>query len=65
MSKAGVSKSVVTQFVRLIVPAGKATPTPPVGPALGQRGVKAIDFCKQFNERTKTMIAGSLTLDLL
>lgn len=42
-----------SSFVRLVIPAGKATPTPPVGPALGQRGVKAIDFCKQFNEATK------------
>ncbi|KAJ1984572.1 mitochondrial 54S ribosomal protein YmL19 [Dimargaris cristalligena] len=40
-------------LLRLIVPAGKATPSPPVGPALGQRGVKSMDFCKQFNDRTK------------
>ena len=39
-------------FVRLLVPANKAAPTPPVGPALGQRGIKAIDFCKQFNALT-------------
>ncbi|CAG8433939.1 17965_t:CDS:1 [Funneliformis caledonium] len=39
--------------IKILVPAGKATPTPPIGPALGQRGVKAIDFCKQFNELTK------------
>jgi len=37
---------------RLIVPAGKASPSPPVGPALGARGVKSIDFCKEFNART-------------
>ncbi|KAI8871326.1 ribosomal protein L11 [Ramicandelaber brevisporus] len=40
-------------MIRLVIPAGKATPSPPIGPALGQRGVKAIDFCKQFNEVTK------------
>jgi large subunit ribosomal protein L11 len=44
--------------LRLIVPAGKATPTPPVGPALGQRGVKSMDFCKQFNDRTKHYTPG-------
>ena len=38
--------------LRLLVPAGKAAPTPPVGPALGQRGVKSMDFCKKFNELT-------------
>ncbi|KAJ7068103.1 mitochondrial 54S ribosomal protein YmL19 [Mycena amicta] len=37
---------------RLLVPAGKAAPTPPVGPALGARGVKSMDFCKEFNART-------------
>eukprot|EP00158_Paraphelidium_tribonemae_P005574 Partr_v1_DN27409_c3_g1_i1_m71690 putative Ribosomal protein len=46
------------QLVRLYVPAGQATPTPPIGPALGQRGVKAIDFCKQYNDRTKDIITG-------
>ncbi|EIW82205.1 ribosomal protein L11 [Coniophora puteana RWD-64-598 SS2] len=39
-------------LVRLIVPAGKATPSPPVGPALGARGIKSMDFCKEFNART-------------
>jgi len=37
---------------RLLIPAGKAAPTPPVGPALGARGVKSMDFCKEFNART-------------
>ncbi|KAG0000291.1 hypothetical protein BGZ65_004491 [Modicella reniformis] len=46
-------------LLRLVVPAGKATPTPPIGPALGQRGVKSMDFCKQFNDRTKTVEAGT------
>ncbi|KAH8083002.1 60s ribosomal protein l19, mitochondrial precursor [Filobasidium floriforme] len=47
-----MSKAAVTQVVKILVPAGKATPSPPVGPALGARGVKAMDFCKEFNART-------------
>ena len=43
----------VTAFVKLQIPAGKATPTPPVGPALGQHGLNIMGFCKEFNERTK------------
>ena len=39
-------------FVKLQIPAGKATPAPPVGPALGQHGVNIMGFCKEFNERT-------------
>ncbi|KAJ1968057.1 mitochondrial 54S ribosomal protein YmL19 [Dispira parvispora] len=50
----GAAKS-VSSLLRLVVPAGKATPSPPVGPALGQRGVKSMDFCKQFNDRTKNI----------
>ncbi len=42
----------VTALVKLQVPAGKATPAPPIGPALGQHGVNIMGFCKEFNERT-------------
>jgi large subunit ribosomal protein L11 len=42
----------VIGFVKLQVPAGKATPSPPVGPALGQHGVNIMEFCKTFNART-------------
>ena len=42
----------VTGFVKLQIPAGKATPAPPVGPALGQHGVNIMGFCKEFNEKT-------------
>lgn len=42
----------IKAVVKLNIPAGKASPTPPVGPALGQHGVPLMDFCKQFNEKT-------------
>ena len=43
----------VIGFIKLQIPAGKATPAPPVGPALGQHGVNIMAFTKEFNERTK------------
>ena len=43
----------VAGFIKLQIPAGKATPAPPVGPALGQHGVNIMSFTKEFNERTK------------
>ena len=43
----------VTGFIKLQIPAGKVTPAPPVGPALGQHGVNIMAFTKEFNERTK------------
>ncbi len=52
-----MAKKVKTQ-IKLQIPAGAANPAPPVGPALGQHGVNIMDFCKQFNERTKSMEAG-------
>lgn len=42
----------IVGYVKLQVPAGKATPAPPIGPALGQHGVNIMGFCKEFNERT-------------
>lgn len=42
----------VAGYIKLQIEAGKATPAPPVGPALGQHGVNIMDFCKQFNEKT-------------
>jgi large subunit ribosomal protein L11 len=44
---------VVTAMVKLQIPAGNATPAPPVGPALGQHGVNIVEFCKAFNARTQ------------
>lgn len=49
----------LNHFVKLIVGAGQASPQPPVGPALGSKGVKAIDFCKDFNARTAHYIPGT------
>jgi len=47
-----MAKQILTQ-IKLQIPAGQATPAPPVGPALGQHGVNIMEFCKQFNEKTK------------
>ena len=46
----------ITGYIKLQIPAGKATPAPPVGPALGQKGVNIVAFTKEFNERTKNQI---------
>jgi large subunit ribosomal protein L11 len=45
----------VRAYVKLQIPAGKATPAPPIGPALGQHGVAIMNFCKEYNERTQAM----------
>ncbi len=46
----------ITGYVKLQINAGKATPAPPVGPALGQHGVNIMGFCKEFNERTQSQV---------
>ena len=43
----------ISGFIKLQIPAGQANPAPPVGPALGQKGVNIMEFCKQFNAKTK------------
>ena len=48
-----MAKKVMTE-IKLQIPAGQATPSPPVGPALGQRGVNIMEFCKAFNAKTQT-----------
>jgi large subunit ribosomal protein L11 len=53
-----MAKKTVKAVVKLQVPAGKATPAPPVGPALGPHGVQAAQFCQQFNERTRKQEEG-------
>ncbi len=53
-----MAKKVVGQL-KLQIKAGEATPSPPVGPALGQRGINIMEFCKAFNARTQEMVKGS------
>ena len=48
----------IVGFIKLQVPAGKANPSPPIGPALGQRGLNIMEFCKAFNAKTQGMEAG-------
>jgi large subunit ribosomal protein L11 len=50
----------ITGLIKLHIPAGKATPAPPVGPALGQHGVNIMDFCKAFNARTSKIEGGTI-----
>ncbi len=57
-----MAKKVVGE-IKLQIPAGKANPSPPVGPALGQRGVNIMEFCKAFNEGTKDM--GSFNIPVI
>src|ERR1700687_4843601 len=49
----------VTGFLKLQVPAGAANPSPPIGPALGQRGLNIMEFCKAFNAQTQKLEKGS------
>jgi large subunit ribosomal protein L11 len=53
-----MAKKKIATYIKLQCPAGKATPAPPVGPALGPHGVSAPQFVQQFNDRTKTMEPG-------
>ncbi|KAH8106206.1 mitochondrial ribosomal protein L11 [Cristinia sonorae] len=62
MSKSALQRS---QVVRVLISAGKAAPTPPVGPILGARGVKSMDFCKEFNARTAHIESGVPTPTLI
>ena len=48
----------IVGFIKLQVPAGKANPSPPIGPALGQRGLNIMEFCKAFNAQTSSMEPG-------
>ncbi len=51
----------ITGFINLIIPAGKANPSPPIGPALGQHGVNLMEFCKAFNAQTEKSEPGMPT----
>jgi large subunit ribosomal protein L11 len=55
----------VTAMIKLQIPAGKATPAPPVGPALGQHGVNIMEFCKQFNAKTAGRDAEGLIIPVV
>jgi large subunit ribosomal protein L11 len=55
----------VSGFIKLQVPAGKANPSPPIGPALGQHGVNIMEFCKQFNARTQAQAKDDVTIPIL
>ena len=48
----------IAGYIKLQIPAGKANPSPPIGPALGQRGLNIMEFCKAFNAKTQSMEAG-------
>ena len=59
------TKKKILGLIKLQIPAGKANPSPPVGPALGQKGLNIMEFCKAFNAATQKMepgIAGQITL---
>ena len=49
----------ITGYIKLVIPAAKATPSPPVGPALGQKGVNIMEFCKAFNAATQDLTPGT------
>jgi large subunit ribosomal protein L11 len=55
----------VTGQIKLQIPAGKANPAPPVGPALGQHGVNIMEFCKQFNAQTQTQAKDALIIPVV
>ena len=54
----------VRAFVKLQIPAGKATPAPPVGPALGPHGINIMAFCKEYNARTSTQAGSIIPVEL-
>lgn len=54
----------VAAIVKLQIPAGKATPAPPVGPALGQHGVNIMEFCKSYNEKTASLIGTIVPVEI-
>ena len=54
----------VIGVIKLHVPAGKATPAPPVGPALGQQGVNIMEFCKAYNERTASQVGNIVPVEI-
>ena len=55
----------ITGYVKLQIPAGKANPAPPIGPALGQAGVNIMEFCKQFNAKTQAQMKEALIIPVI
>jgi len=55
----------ISGYIKLQVPAGKANPAPPIGPALGQHGVNIMEFCKQFNAKTQPQAKEGLTIPVV
>ena len=55
----------VTGYIKLQIPAGKANPSPPIGPALGQHGVNIMEFCKQYNARTQQQAKDDLIIPVI
>ena len=51
-----MAKKEISGYVKLQIKGGQANPAPPVGPALGQRGINIMEFCKAFNEKTKSLL---------
>jgi len=58
-----MAKKVAEKF-KMMIPAGQANPSPPVGPALGQRGVNIMEFCKAFNEKTKDKMGFKIPVEV-
>jgi len=58
-----MAKKIAEKF-KLMIPAGQANPSPPVGPALGQRGVNIMEFCKAFNEKTKDKMGFKIPVEV-
>lgn len=59
-----IVKKIKPKIIKLQIPAGKANPAPPIGPALGGAGVNIMAFCKEFNERTKDRIGSILPVEI-
>lgn len=55
----------ITGYIKLQIPAGKANPAPPIGPALGQHGVNIMEFCKQFNAKTQAQAKDDMTIPVV
>ena len=61
---AAPAKKTIKTVLKLQIEAGKANPAPPIGPALGQHGIQIAEFCKQFNDATKTMMGDIIPAEI-